>query len=426
MSSAPADIGVQQSHGGYRIMLALSGLLALAGMVTYFWVLAGDPGPETWGLFTVNYVFLLGVTQFGVVFSAIMRICHAQWPKPFYRIAEITTAAFFPFAIVGFLFIYFYGRGDLLYWLHDHGDGHLSPWLSETWLLWRNLIAQLAFYAIAIPYSVIAVLPDIGERTAAAGPAWRRVLYRFLLRFKRGDAVESRDRMYVMSVLILVAFVPANTFIAWDFGMMMYHHWHSTVFPMQSMMGSLFAGAASLVLLHVLLSRFVDTSPYFGVRQFQSMGILLTGFALLWLYLWWAQFFVIWYGNLPDEMGPLWAQMYGHYSPLFWAMMVCVVGIPVASLIFEKIKRTLWTMELLTLIMVVGIWLNRYLTIIPAISEDHTVFTSFAEIVVTAGWYSSFLFALLLSLNVFPLIPRAEIEVGEGEGPEYRTYTMES
>lgn len=427
MSTQTAHIGVTRSRARYRRWLWVSGLLGLIGMITYFWLLGRDPGPETWGLFTVNYVFLMGITQFGVAFAAMMRICHAQWPKPFFRIAELTTVAFFPFAIVGFLFIYFYGKEDLLFWVSSNAaDKHLSPWLNVDWLLYRNLGAQLVYYALAFAYFFTALRLDVNEETARSGPAWRRALYRRLLSSRRPDDERRiQDRLYVMSALVLVAFVPPNTFIAWDFGMMLYYHYHSSVFPMYFMMGSLFAGSAVLVLLHVILSHFVDTRPYFGVRQFQNMGILLTGFALFWLYLWWSQFFVTWYGNLPDQMAPLWIQMYGHYAPFFWAMMICVVGIPVAALIFQQVKRTLWTMELLTLIMVVGIWLNRYLTVMPAIREDHTVFTSAAEVIITAGWFASFLFVLLMMMNVFPMIAYREIELESEEVHRYRTYTME-
>ena len=428
MSIPAMEIGITQSHGRYRVWLLVTGILGLVGMITYFWLLGRDPGPETWGLFTVNYIFLLGVTQFGVAFSAMMRICNAQWPKPFYRIAELTTVAFFPFAIVGFLFIYFLGKDDLLFWLADyHAGEELIGWLNPDWLLFRNLGAQLVFYALAFAYFCMALMVDIDEKVAATGPAWRRALYRRLLAFKRGpdDDESTQKRLYVMSVVILIAFVPPNTFISWDFGMMLYYHYHSSIFPMYFTMGSLFAGSAVLVLLHVIMSRFIDTSPFFGVRQFQNMGILLCGFALLWLYLWWSQFFVTWYGNLPDQMAPLWAQMYGHYAPFFWAMMLCVVGIPVAALLFERFKRTLWTMELLTVVMVIGIWLNRYLTVMPAIRDDHLVFTSFAEVVITAGWFASFLFALLVAMNIVPLIPVREIRMGALEPARYKTYTME-
>ncbi|MCG8433336.1 MAG: polysulfide reductase NrfD [Gammaproteobacteria bacterium] len=419
-------VGVTRSKTGYVIVLLVLGLLALAGFFTYFYVLNKDPGPEAWGLFTVNFVFLLGVSQFGVVFSAIMRVCKARWPKPFYRLAETATVAFFPFAIVAFLFIYFYGRHDLLYWLSYTSDDHHNAWLNADWLLYRNLFAQLFFYAIAFIYFFMALAPDIDDDMVQSGPGWRRALYRMLLFFKSDEDREVTDgKLYNMSVVVMIAFVLPNTFIAWDFGMMLFPHYHSTVYPMYFIMGNLFAGSAALVLLHVLLSRYTEEGVHFGVRQIQNMGVLLTGFALLWLYFHWAQFFVTWFGNLPHEYGPLWKQMYGHYAPFFWIMLICVVGIPIAFLIFQKIKRTLWTMQLVTIIMVVGIWINRYLAIMPALVDDHVVFNSFLEAVITFGWFASYFFVLLLLFSVFPMISRWEMVSSSGDRPtEYVTYTF--
>ncbi|NIN37145.1 MAG: hypothetical protein GTO60_19475, partial [Gammaproteobacteria bacterium] len=77
----------------------------------------GPGGGLEHGILLVTFLFLLGISQAGVVFCAIMRLVGAQWSKPYYRIAELSTMAFSPFAIIGFLLIYVYLRQDLFYWL---------------------------------------------------------------------------------------------------------------------------------------------------------------------------------------------------------------------------------------------------------------------------------------------------------------------
>ena len=59
----------------------------------------------------------------------------------------------------------------------------------------------------------------------------------------------------------------------------------------------------------------------FTLDQVRYLGMMVTAFTLIWLYLFWAQFFVIWFGNMPQESEPLWWQIYGHYGPFFWTMM---------------------------------------------------------------------------------------------------------
>ena len=101
-------------------------------------------------------------------------------------------------------------------------------------------------------------------------------------------------------------------------------------------------------------------SNFFKTVQLESMGIVFTGFALLWLYMFWAQFFVTWFGNLPYETGPLWTRMFGHYAPYFWVMMFCVFWLPFGALIFAPVKRNWWSLLLVAAVINVGVWINRY------------------------------------------------------------------
>jgi hypothetical protein len=232
---------------------------------------------------------------------------------------------------------------------------------------------------------------------------------------KNKDEAALKRNVYLYSPVVLIAAVVANTFIAWDFGMMLVPHYHSTVFPMYFILGNMFAGAAALLVLTVILSHIIPVDGYFQTVHVHSMGILLTAFTLLWMYLFWAQFFVSWFGNLPDEYGVLSLQMYGHYAPFFWMMMSCNFIIPVACLIFIKVKQTWWAMALLAIIINAGIWLNRYLIVVPALVADHYPLTSFPVIAITAGLFAGFLFVLLIFFNVFPMVSMWELRAMENE-----------
>ena len=197
--------------------------------------------------------------------------------------------------------------------------------------------------------------------------------------------------------------------------MMLVPHYHSTVFPMYFIIGNMFAGAAALLFITIILSRNIPVDGYFQTVHVQSMGVLLTGFALLWMYFFWAQFFVSWYGNLDHEYGVLSKQMFGHYAPFFWIMMMCNFIIPISGFIFVKVKQTWWAMTLIAIIINTGIWLNRYLIVVPALSSDHYPLTSFSEITVTAGLIAGFLCILLVFFNIFPMVSMWELRTAEYE-----------
>ncbi len=344
------------------------------------------------GLLIVSYLFLMGVSQTGVVFCAITRLVHAQWAKPYYRLAEFSTLAFTPFAIVGFLLIYVYAQDDLFYWLSPSPEEHLSPWLNINWLLIRNLAGLAFFYGLSTYYALKALKLDLAGAST-----------------QEADHREVAGQLYMLSPVVLGAFILCNTFIAWDFGMMLIPHWHSTVFPILFWFGNLFAGTAALIVFPAVLGRPSNPGSHFGPDQVRSLGMMVTGFTLMWLYFFWAQFFVMWFGNLPHETDPLWRQMYGHYGPYFWTMMAGCFFVPFAALVFAFVKRSILAMCLIALGINLGIWLFKYLMVMPVLTPDDQPFSSWLDISVAVGLVAGFAAAVILLATRFPMYSRWEM-----------------
>ena len=418
-SSVAISTGVPSGRR-YGLMLGVFAVLLLIAGAWLGVMLTTAPDSVPWGFFVANYIYLLGITQFGVAFAAILRICRTKWARPFYRLGELMTLAFSPFAIGIFVLIFCYGRSELFWWLSPEPGEHLSAWLNADFLLIRNLIAQLVFYVLAAIYFIVGLVPDITADSAATGPAWRQSLYRRLLKLGQDrDPRRLQSYMYLLAPVILITAVIANTFISWDFGMMLVRHYHSTVFPMYFAMGSMVAGSAAMLIMGAMMSRVMGFGAYFGKVQVKSLGIMITGLVLFWLYMFWAQFFVTWFGNLPNEFGPLWAQMYGHYAPLFWTQMICIIGIPIGTLIFAPVKRTWWAMVLVGTVINVGVWINRYLIVVPTLDDSAVPFSSFFQLVLFLGLISGFMLVLLWLMNVFPMISSWEMRDAEDSNPVY-------
>ncbi|MFB3077925.1 MAG: hypothetical protein ACE1Y4_07940, partial [Lysobacterales bacterium] len=145
---------------GTAALWVLIGLFVL-GMASLIYGLSNENIHPDFPLFTASFLYLMGISQAGVVFCAITRLVKAQWAKPYYRLAGFSTLAFFPFAIGGFLLIYFNAKDELFYWLAASPDAHLSPWLNIDWLLIRNLFGLLLFYALSAIYVVKGLRPDL-------------------------------------------------------------------------------------------------------------------------------------------------------------------------------------------------------------------------------------------------------------------------
>ena len=382
--------GQGAASGGPGVMLWVLVGLFVVGIGSLF--VGGTDGatqPDI-KLLIVSFLFLMGVSQAGIVFCAITRLTRAQWSKPYYRLAELSTLAFAPFAIVGFLLIYIYAQDELFYWLDPSPEEHLSPWLNIHFLLIRNLFGLGLFYGLSIYYVLKGLRPDLVDSGE-----------------KEADHRAVEDKLYLLSPLVLGAYIICNTFIAWDFGMMLIPHWHSTIFPILFWFGNMFAGTAALIIFPVLLGK--REGSYFGPDQVRMLGMLVTGFTLMWLYFFWAQFFVMWFGNLPRETDALFRQMYGHYGPYFWTMMAGCFFIPFGAFLFAFVKRSILAMAAVAVGINVGIWLYKYLMVVPVFSPDDQPFSSWMDIAAAVGLTAGFLALVMLLANRLPMYAHWEL-----------------
>jgi molybdopterin-containing oxidoreductase family membrane subunit len=378
-------INPKSQRGGIVFLMLI--VIFLIGVASLVFAISSTNVQPDFALFTVSYLFLLGISQVGVVISAILRIVEADWGKPWYRLAELSTLAYFPFAIIGFLLIVNYARDDLFsWWLNASPEDHLSPFLNINWLVIRDLGGLVLFYGLATIYTRKSLRVDMASKDAVASI----------------DQDEVASQLYKLSPAVIIAFVICNTFIAWDFAMMLIPHWHSSVFPIHYWFGNLFAGSAALIAITVVMRR-TDGGAHFGPYQIKSLGMLVTGFMLLWLYLFWAQFFVIWFGNLPHETEPLWRQMDGHYAPYFWTMIAGCFGLPFAALIFATVKRSVFAMCIVAFTINTGVWINKYLMVVPALSPDNRPFEHWIDIALALGLLAGFLATIVVLARRLPV-----------------------
>ncbi|MBT8136273.1 MAG: hypothetical protein KJO54_04570 [Gammaproteobacteria bacterium] len=405
----PRAVGVDQRSRYNTMRLVMAAIFVISALVAAM-TLPGDTAGG-WGMFLTTLLFLQGITQFGVAFTAIMRLSGGFWARPLFRLAEVTTLVFMPISFVGILLVYFGARHQLFFWMDPAPGEHLSAWLGEGKLLFRALASQVVFYVVAFLYVRISLRPDIDQRAVAEATGLRRmVLALFGGAGGTADPEALTHRLYFWSVPVLIIAGLANTLISLDFAMMLWPHYHSTVFTMYYMIGCMFGGTALLLLLAGLQRRYINIDTVFSTRQIKNLGIIFTGFMCLWLYFFWAQFFVTWFGNLPNELRPLNAQMEGHYGPVFWTSVACLFMLPLAFLIFARVKRSLVLASMVALLICTGVWLNRYLMVLPAQWEAHVPFSTVGGAAGTIALVSGFLLLLLLAFDAFPMLSRWEVE----------------
>src|SRR2546425_12747600 len=146
------------------------------------------------------------------------------------------------------------------------------------------------------------------------------------------------------------------------------HKWVSNLFGAFYFMGSFLAALMLLAVLAVTLRRRMGLAQLISPKQLHDLGKLCFGFSVFWAYLMWAQFLVIWYGNLPEETYFIFYRLIGPWKPVGVAVFCLVFLAPFIGLLGVRPKLQPPPFVAFALACLVGIWLERYLEIVPSIN----------------------------------------------------------
>ena len=135
-------------------------IVIINSIIAFGYTLMTTTDPTTlWSMVAVNFVYYTGITQSGIVFSAIMRVSKSGWGRYFSRLGEILTLCSIPWAFAVFFVIYFGGADLLFYWVNPveaqvqigafHAD---SPWLDKGFFFWRTVVTMALFYGMSYIY----------------------------------------------------------------------------------------------------------------------------------------------------------------------------------------------------------------------------------------------------------------------------------
>jgi molybdopterin-containing oxidoreductase family membrane subunit len=222
--------------------------------------------PVTWGFYSINFVFLIGISHAGTLISAILRLNQAEWPCPITRMAEVITAIVL--VIGGLHPIIDLGRPDRA--LNIFKWGRLqSP------LLW-DVMSITAYFAASTVYLYLPLIPDIAKlRDRGARPRW---LYEFLSWSWHGTARQQealQRAVNLLMILVIPASVSVHTVISYIFAMTLEAGWHSTIFGPYFVAGAIFSGIACLMVVMIVFRKVYHLEHYLKLVHFANLAKLL-------------------------------------------------------------------------------------------------------------------------------------------------------
>ena len=368
--------------------------------------------PVYWGVYITNFVFFIGISHAGTLVSAILRVFDAEWRRPITRAAEAITV----FALIlgtGNIMIDM-GRPDRLLEFLRHGR-------LQSPLVW-DVISVTIYLTASITYLYLPLIPDMAILRDRPGLSqWRRRLYTKLSLGWTGTE-EQKHRLErligIMAVLIIPIAVTVHTVVSWVFAMTVQPMWHSTIFGPYFVIGAIFSGIATLIIVMVILRRAFNLYDYITEKHFSNLGLLLLIFAFLWAYFTFSEYLTEFYGNEPAGMRVLFAKLTEEFSPLFWAMWLFNFIIPFIVLSNRR-TRTVTGTVITSLLINVGMWIERYNIVVPTLTRPRLPSPVAAYLPTWVEWSlligSLAMFALLYVLfsKIFPIVSIWEVREGE-------------
>ena len=370
-------------------------LAVVGGVVVASGLLGSDPD-RTWWAYHANFVFWAGLAQGMVVFAATQKLAKGHWSGVLIRIAE-AGAAFTVVSVVLFVGL-FIGRDHIFTWLREPRP-EIGGWLTTKWFFLRNGAVLVAMSWLTWRFVGRDLAPDVRE--LATGEVVERK--------------EDADRISRDAAILLLAYAFGYSLLGYDLVMSLANKWVSNLYGAFYFMGSFLAGLMTLAIFGVWMRR-VSLGDIFSSKQQHDLAKLCFGFTVFWAYLMWSQFLVIWYGNLPEETYFIFYRLYGAWRPVGIAVFSLVFLIPFVGLLGVRPKKYGPSLIAFALVSLVGIWLERYLEIVPSVNHGAGPAIGVPEIGTGLFFLGLFLLSWAWFARKYPIIsPRLSADALERE-----------
>ena len=409
--------------GRYDLFLGIGLGLTVLGLILFIRsLMAGEVlALRAWQLFHVNWIYFTGLAGGSVAFAAVQKVTNAKWSGLMIRFAE-AAVAFLPISLIGLVLIFTAGYesvyGPMQAALHDLPHSK-AVWLSHGFMFGRLAIGLLALTIVGWKLVRADVTPDIHAVRGMVAGGRRQLYERWAGEYNRMPAPEHEARIRRLAPLYVVIYAYVFTLVAFDGIMALQPHWFSNLLGGFFFMGSFLGAHMLLALLMLYGARHLGVSDLVSPKQRHDLGKLCFGFTVFWTYLMWAQFLVIWYGNLTEETGFVFARLWGHWLPIGTAVGLGMFVIPFFGLLGVAPKKTRVTLGFFATVSLVSLWLERYLLVMPSITPlPGPVFGLDAELGPTLLFAGLFLLSYALFARTFPMLsPRlAEITLNKERG----------
>ncbi|MFT4739397.1 MAG: hypothetical protein ACI9L9_000170 [Marivirga sp.] len=339
----------------------------------------------------INNLYFVGLALLGVFFVAIQYVSQAGWSAALIRI-PMSFSSWLPIGGVLTLLIFLFGGHDIFHWTHAYlyveGTPDYDPIIAGK----AAFLNTPFFLARMVVYFVVWYL------------MFRWIRNKSLEEDKIGGD-KYFHKLRGISAGFIVFFAVTSSTAAWDWVLSIDTHWFSTMFGWYVFSSWWVTALAAITLVTVLLKeagylKIVNT----GVLH--DLGKFVFAFSIFWTYIWFSQFMLIYYSNIPEETIYFIERLSSdHYSKVFFVNLILNFFFPFLVFMPRDSKRHTVFLKIVTIIVLIGHWFDFYLMVTPGVMKENGGF-GFLEIGMAMVFGVAFLFVALRSLAKYPLVAK--------------------
>lgn len=348
----------------------------------------------------INNMYFVGLALLGVFFVAIQYVSQAGWSAALIRI-PMSFGNWLPIGFILTLVIFFLGGHDIFHWTHDYlydvNDPRYDPIIAGK----EGYLNTPFFLARMVVYFVVWFL-----------------MFRWIRKKSLEEDLNGGEKYYYklrgISAGFIVFFAVTSSTSAWDWILSIDTHWFSTMFGWYVFASWWVTALAAITLITVVLKengylKIVNT----GVLH--DLGKFVFAFSIFWTYIWFSQFMLIYYSNIPEETVYFVERLTSdHYSIVFFVNLILNFFFPFLVFMPRDSKRHTVFLKIVTIVVLIGHWFDFYLMVTPAVLKENGGF-GLLEIGMAIIFGVAFLFVALTGLSKYPLVAKNHPMLKEAE-----------
>jgi hypothetical protein len=351
---------------------------------------------KPWAALYVAALFFMMIALGTLAFYAIQRAAQAGWSPVLYRVMEGITGYLFPGTVIVFVLLVLSG-------LHFN---HLFVWMDPEVVAHDEIIQGKSSY-LNVPFLLVRAVFYIA--------GWN--LYRYFSRkySLAQDAVKDitfHKKNFRISAGFLVFFIYTESMMSWDWIMSVDPHWFSTLFGWYVFASMFVSGITAIAMITIYLKSkgYLEKVNH---NHIHDLAKFMFAISVFWTYLWFSQFMLIWYSNIPEEVTYFVTRIEDYNLP-FFGMLVMNFIFPLLILMNSDYKRVNWFVVMAGIVILLGHYVDVFNMIMPATVGDQWSF-GVAEIGGLLFFTGLFIFVVFKTLTKAPLEASGDPFMGESE-----------